>query len=296
MKLPPKPNLLELVDEVDYKVDFRLRGLHPGKWTSMGKPGGGYSFQKYERLSNHPDFRRIDFLATSRIPMIHEPLVRVSKPASRIDVIMIADLSLSILYGFSEPKIYQVAKLATLIGNTAIRFGDRFGFIGFDNRILQELYFPPVSVQNAGLKVGEALLDFRPSGPSHGLTLKNLERFLPEKRALIVMVSDFYLEPEALRTVLQRLLRHRVFPVVLRHEKERRWPIGLFGVLRLRDSELNKEKIVFFSPRMIKAFEKEVKRKEEEIRRVFRSFSVVPIVLDEATPDRFLEEMERRWA
>lgn len=296
MRQPPRPNLLELAEEVDYLVDFKVRGLHPGKWDSVGKAGGGYSFQRYERLSNHPDFRRIDFLATSRNPFVDEPLVRVSKPASRVDVIMIADLSISLSYGFSEPKIHQVAKLATLIGNTAVRFGDRFGFIGFDNKVLRELHFPPVSVRNAGLKVGEALLEFSPSGSSRGLTLKNIERFLPEKRALLFLVSDFYLEPAALRTLLQRTVRHRIFPVVLRHGKERRWPLGLFGVLRLRDSESNREKTVFFTPGMAKAFEREVKRREEEIRRVFRYFSVVPILLDEATPDRFLEEVERRWA
>ncbi len=108
-------------------MDFKPRNLHPGRWAAARGGGQGFSFEKFERLSSHPDFRRIDLLATGRNPLLNEPLVRVYKPASRIDLILLADFSLSLACGFSESKVFQTAKLATLFGYTAFRWGDRFG-------------------------------------------------------------------------------------------------------------------------------------------------------------------------
>jgi uncharacterized protein (DUF58 family) len=295
VKQPAKPDLSELLQELDYRVDFKVRNLHPGKWPASGRKGEGFSFEKFERLSNYPDFRRIDFLATSRNPLLNEPLVRVSKPLARIDVIMMADLSLSLSCGFSEPKLFQVAKLATLFGHTAFRFGDRFGFIAFDNKLLKEFYYPPVRSETVGLEIGETLLDFRPSAPSRGITLKDISTFLPKKKSLIILVSDFYLEPESLRTILKGLSRHRIVPIILRQERERRWPRGLFGVLRLKDSENHAAKTLFFSPALIRSFEKKTKQNEEDLRRVFHAFSVLPIILDDVNPDRLLEVLDRSY-
>jgi uncharacterized protein (DUF58 family) len=295
VKQPVKPDLSLLVREVDYRVDFKVRNLHPGKWPALGRKGEGFSFEKFERLSNYPDFRRIDFPATSRNPLLNEPLVRVSKPVARIDVIMMADLSLSLSSGFSEPKLFQIAKLATIFGHTAFRFGDRFGFVAFDNKLLNELYYPPMRSETIGLEIGEMLLDFLPSAPSSGISLKDIAQFLPQKKSLIVLVSDFYLEPESLGTILKAVSRHRVVPIILRQERERRWPRGLFGVVRLKDSEKHASKTVFFSPGLIRSFEKKSKQNEEEIKRVFHSFSVLPVIMEEVSPDRILEVLDRSY-
>lgn len=288
-----KQKLSELVEELDYRIDFRIRNLHPGKWPASGRYSSGFSFEKFERLSNHPDFRKIDFLATSRNPLLQEPLVRVFKSASRVDLIMLADLSLSLSCWFSESKLFQIAKLSTIFGYSAFRFGDRFGFIGFDNKLLNEFYWRPIHSRTLGLEIGEMVLDFHPSAPSRGLTLKDLEKFLPEKKSLVIFVSDFYLEPKALRAILKSLRRHRVLPIILRQENERHWPRGLFGILRLKDSESGREEMLLVTSRTIKKFKERTKRNEEGIRSIFNSFSVIPTILDRVTPVRLLNEIDR---
>jgi uncharacterized protein (DUF58 family) len=295
MRGAERPNLSAFQEELSYRVDFRVRNLHPGKWPALGRQGRGYSFERFERFSNFPDFRRIDFLATNRNPFINEPLVRIYKPEARIDVVMMADLSISLSCGFSEPKLFQLAKLATLFGYTAYRFGDRFGFIGFDNKILADFHHPPLRSETAGMEIGRALLDFRASAPSSGLSLKGIQGFLPEKRSLLLLVSDFYLEPETLRTILQSLSRHRIVPIILRQERERRWPRGLIGALRLKDSEKAASRTLFFSRGMIGSFEKRARRNEEELKTIFESFRVTPIILDKVTPERLLEELDRSY-
>ncbi|PKN65990.1 MAG: hypothetical protein CVU57_07325 [Deltaproteobacteria bacterium HGW-Deltaproteobacteria-15] len=295
MEKSGRPDLSGMIEELNYRVDFKVKSLHPGKWPSMGRQGGGYSFDRFERLSNFPDFRKIDFLATSRNPLANEPLVRVNKPVARIDLVMLADLSLSLSCGFSEPKLFQIAKLATLFGHTAYRFGDRFGFIAFDNKLLREFYYPPVRSANIGLQIGRALLDFQPNAPSTKLSIKDVEQFLPLKKSFVLLVSDFYLDPQSLGTILERVARHRVVPIILRHERERQWPRGLFGALRLKDSENAASRTVFFSSGIINDFERKSKQNEEEIRQIFHSHSVEPIILDEVTPDRLLEALDRSY-
>jgi len=284
-----------MIEELNYRVDFKVKNLHPGKWPSLGRQGGGYSFDRFERLSNFPDFRRIDFLATRRNPMANEPLVRVNKPVARIDLIMMADLSLSLSCGFSEPKLFQIAKLATLFGHTAYRFGDRFGFIAFDNKLLRQFYYPPVRSAGIGLQIGLSLLDFKPNAPSTGISIRGVEQFLPLKKSFVLLVSDFYLDPLSLEIILERVINHRVVPIILRHERERKWPRGLLGALRMKDSESGGLKTVFFSQGIIKDFEKRSRQNEEEIRRIFHSHSVEPIILDEVTPDRLLEALDRSY-
>lgn len=290
-----KPDLTRFLQELDYSADLKVKHLRPGRWNVGGRTGDGFSFEKFNLLSNHPDFRKIDVLATSRYPLASEPLVRISKTTSAMDVILMADLSLSLNCGFSESKLFQIAKLSTLLGFTAFRFGDRFGFLGFDHRILDDFYYPPIRSRIIGLEIGQRILNFIPSNPSRGLDL-NTDQYLPEKKSLIFLVSDFYFEPNALSSIIDRLSRHRVQPVVLRHEKERRWPRGLFGALQLKDSENEKGRLLFFSSRSIRKFEKKTKENEKEMERIFQSRSIVPILLEEVEPDRILAHFERSGA
>jgi uncharacterized protein (DUF58 family) len=289
------PDLKKFLQELEYAIQFNIRNLYPGKWRSRGGSGAGRSFEKFESLSSHPDFRRIDMMATGRNPLAKEPLVRLFKPTARTDVIMVADLSLSISCGLQESKIAQIAKLATLFGYTAFRLGDRFGFIGFDNKPLEEFYFPPSRSRTIGLEIGEDVLTFRPSAPLRRSFL-NLSRHLPETKSFVLLVSDFYFERGALMRILDSLSRHSILPIVLRQERERRWPPGLFGILPLKDSERELHRPVFFSRTMIRRFEKQSRENEGEIRKFFRTHGEEPIVVEEVDPDRLLEELIRRWA
>ncbi len=287
-----RPDLQKFLEEVEYSVDFKVRSLRPGKWSLTGRYGGGYSFERFDRLSNHADFRKIDFLASARNPLAGEPVVRVFKETASIDVIMLADLSLSLQYGFSEPKLFQIAKLSTMLAYTAARRGDRFGFLGFDKHLIEAFYYPPRLSKTIGLEIGEEILDFQASLPSHGLHL-DLDGLLPTRKSLIVFVSDFYFEPAEFKEVLHQLSRHRVLPIILRQEKERVWPRGLWGFLRLRDSEEKNDKLCFFSRRTILRFRENAKKNETAMAGMLRSVSPDPMLLDEVSPDRFLQELDR---
>lgn len=293
MKQIEKPKLEDLLAELEYSIDFKVNHLHPGKWPSTCGNRGGFSIERFEPLSNYPDFRRIDLLATKRNPLMNEPMVRLFDAIARVDVIMLADLSPSLLCGVSEPKLFQVAKLAALFGFTAFSMGDRFGFLGFDNKLLPEFIYPPAHSRVLALEIGEKILNFHPSLGKGGVTL-DLTRLLPERRALLIFVSDFYFDPVVLWGILKGLKRHTILPVMLRQEWERRWPRSLFGVLRMKDPETKRERVFFFSPRSTRRFNERAKENEEEIMRVFRSFSTVPIILDTVTPARLMEELERR--
>lgn len=283
-----KPNLSEFLREIEYFIDFKPRTRRPGKWQSADITGSGFSFKKFGFLSDYPDFRRIDLLATARNFLRQEPSVRILEQTAAIEVVMLADLSLSAAFNFLEPKTWQIAKLATLFGYTAYRYGDHFSFIGCDEAIIEKLFFPPARSKIYGLEIGEELLDFRPF-VSSAEGLLEADTFLPSRKSKIIFVSDFYFETDFLEKVLGVLKKHEILPIILRQAVERKWPKGLKGLVSFRDMEKGVEKRLFLRKEIVEKFNRISQRNEELLKSVLSPRQ--PVVLEKVTIENILEEI-----
>jgi len=287
-KKEEKPDLLRFMQEVEYVIDFKAENLRHGKWPATGKfSGSGFLFGGYGNFFSHPDPRRIDFLATLKSP-VFEPLVRIFKPLANIDVIMVADFSLSMRFGLPMSKIWQIAKLATLFGFTAYRFGDRFGFIGCDGGVKEDLFFPPVRSKTIGLEIGESLLDFSPTKSSAD-GLREAVNYLPKKKSLIIFISDFYMETGLIIDIIMSMSPHEIIPVIMRHGEERAWE-KIFGFVSFGDIESAERKLVFISKKFIERFRAKTKENEKKIVGIFRESGWHPIILepDKIDPEKIL--------
>lgn len=287
-----KPDLRRFVEEIEYWLEFlpesSQSGRHPSKLVASG-----FDFEDLVDFLTHPDPRRVDLIASARSPGLL-PLVKIFRETVGIKVIMLADLSRSIAFGSREPKTWLIAKLAVLFAYTAYRFGDRFGFCGCDEKIIEPLNFPVRRSKTYGLEIGEAVIDFEPQ-KSSAAGLFEAIRILPETKSLVVLASDFHFPQKDTEALLAELTdRHQVIAFVLRDKTEEIWPDKFLGFVAFEELEKRERKTILFSKKGSRQFKKSAEEEKKALEKTFQKYDLWPTFLDEVNPEKITKALERR--
>ena len=228
---------------LDYGVRWRTGESRPGRHMAR-QTGSGGALRAYRPFWQLPDARRVDVRRSIMDPF-DGLMVRQMENRGSITVIVAADLSRSMQARQGSPKLQSVTTLVHSASRTAHRAGDAFGFVGFDDGIRQDLFVPPSRARGPAQELVTRLAGFAPDGRSAaGLT--GLAAHLPERRSLVLLISDFLLPFSRLQPALETLARHDVAPVVLHDAQEASLPAR--GVLRLRDSETGRMRLLLIRP------------------------------------------------
>jgi uncharacterized protein (DUF58 family) len=220
------------IEEFQYRLGWRSRnprpGAHPGR-----QRGVGLEFRGLVPLLATGDPRRLDLRASARDPF-RQLLVRLYTQPSAIPIYALADLSASIGFRGAGRKLDVMADFITALGYSAFRVGDPVAVMGCDQQIRAELSRPLGRTRAAAQEVATRMRAFEPrcAGAS---ALRDAAAVLPTRRALVFLISDFYLPLELIDDVLGLLAHHDVVPIVLRDSAELDLP--RFGFARVRDAE-----------------------------------------------------------
>jgi len=259
--------------EFHYRLPWRTGGRLLGQHASRAT-GAGYEFRGHARFLDAPDGRRLDLRASLRDP--HETLlVRVFDQRSAVTVIVVADVSASMAYAGNRRRLDVLADFTAACARSAWRTGDRFGFVACDQRVRSELYQPPIRMAGTGARLGTALrnLETFPGAPT---ALCDIMAWVPNRPALIFLVSDFFLPPELLRRALAPLSRHTIVPVVLEDPSE--WDPGLrFGLVSLRDPESGDTQTVFWRPALRRRLQRTFETRRTQVAKLFRDLGLRPL-------------------
>lgn len=287
-----KPDLIPFLREVEYWLEFWPLGEETGRWLSKEK-GAGLDFEEIVNFLVFPVSQQIDLLTTLR-SLSPVPLVKIFRETGRINLIIMADVSRSMIFGSVEPKIWILAKLATLFGYTAYRLGDKFGFYGCDENLVESLVFPPRRSKIYGLEIGEKLLDFQPTKNS-GKGLLSAINFLPKKRSVIVLASDFHLPADFTEELVSLIsLRHQLIPMILRDEKEHSWPKKFLGLINFQEIESSVQKILLFSGKTAESYRLKSQKERQELESIFKKYDIVPIYISAVDHQKISQGLERR--
>lgn len=218
---------------LDYHVRWRAGGRRPGKHAARAIGQGG-DFRGCVPFWQVPDATRIDVRRSIMDP-VGGLLVRQMRQRSAIDVVLAVDVSRSM------GRLGDVARLAAAAARAALKAGDRFGLLAFDECVRSDLSLPPSRLRGACLEAAQALARCGPSGRSAEGVLA-LSASLPATRCLLVLVSDFLVPAPVLQAALQGLATHDVAPVVL-HRAGFAWPGA--GLARVRDAETGGIRLVW---------------------------------------------------
>lgn len=182
-----------------------MQGNVSGRHASPHR-GASVEFAEYRKYVPGDDLRRLDWRAHGRTDRYY---VKEYEADTNLRCCLIVDTSGSM--GFSGQhgsKIDYARRIAAALGYLAVQQGDAVGLSGVAEGIVQSL---PPRRNPAHLRVYFDLLErLKPSGETHLVRVLHELAETIRQRALVVIVSDFFVDPAELKGCFEhfRFRRH----------------------------------------------------------------------------------------
>lgn len=234
-----------MIQHIDYRIAWRSRTAFPGAHPST-QNGGGLEFSHHVNLFDAPDPRRLDLHASLKDPF-EQWLVRRFRQRGGISVYVVADLSASMGFRGQHRKLDVLADLTAALSYAVNRSGDRFGFVGCDQQLRAEWFLPAGQRAGTGDAWAARLRTYTPHSPG-AEALAQAGAYLARQRALVFLISDFHFELQHVDNIMAGLTRHQVVPIVIWDRAEFE-TLPRWGLVHLRDSESQRNRLVFVTPR-----------------------------------------------
>ncbi|WP_372394060.1 DUF58 domain-containing protein [Azospirillum sp. HJ39] len=260
---------------IPYRLRWRPGGARAGAHPGGGEGGDGV-FLRHRPLWQHPDPRRIDLRETARDPM-GEVQVRSFARRTAVAVVAVVDLSGSMGFAGRVTRMESVAALCATLAVSAGKMGDRFGLVGCDAGVREDIFIPPTHRRGVETDAWARLLGAMPQGSSAQGLLEMADR-LPARRSLVVLISDFLLPLDLVASVFDRLWRHDVLPVLLRDGGEEADLPG-WGLVALRDLETGRRRLAVMRPGLRAAWHQAALAHRAALDRLFRRHGRAPFIL-----------------
>lgn len=262
------------MSEFHYRTPWRSGSPHPGVHPSR-HAGGGQQFLRLANFADYPDPRRLD-LRASLIDPFENYRVRLHRQRAAIDVFAVVDLSASMAYRGAAGKLDTVADFIAALALSAHRSGDRLGVAAAGNGPRPLLFLPPSRHPAAAQQLAQTLRRYRPQDAG-AQGLARLEHWLPGRRALVFLLSDFHWPEHQARRILAGLARHDVVPVAL-WERDESLPQAS-GLSRLRDLESGGERLLWLRPALRRRLAETFGQRRRHLTALLRQRSREPLWL-----------------
>ncbi len=245
----------ELIKQVR-QIEIRTKGLvnqvFSGEYHSVFK-GRGMEFSEVREYQFGDDIRNIDWNVTARFG---HPFIKIFEEERELTVMLMVDLSGSLIFGTVEKTKQQVAaELSAILAFSALKNNDKVGLILFTDKI--EKFVPPRKGRSHVLRIIREVLSFEPEGKSTNLkaALEYLNSTI-KKRSIVFLLSDF------MDSGYEKILRiigkkHDLIGVVLNDKRESEIPS--MGLVKLTDAETGEERWVDTSSTKVQKRLKEVR-------------------------------------
>jgi uncharacterized protein (DUF58 family) len=195
------PKVISRLAAVPLNPRFAMQGTVSGRHASPHR-GSSIEFAEYRKYVPGDDLRRLDWRAFGRTDRYY---VKEFEADTNLRLCVVLDTSGSM--GFSSKgmptKIDYARRIAATLGYLAAQQGDAVGVTTVADKIIQNI---PTKRSAAHLKL---ILDTLEKTKTQGETL--LPAILDElaetvrQRALVVIVSDFFVAPEELKRCFEHL-------------------------------------------------------------------------------------------
>jgi len=223
----------ELLKQVR-QIEIRTRGLvnqvFSGEYHSVFK-GRGMEFSEVREYQFGDDIRNIDWNVTARFG---HPFIKVFEEERELTVILLVDLSGSLLFGTVDKTKQQIAaELSAILAFSAMKNNDKVGLILFTDKI--EKFVPPRKGKKHVLRLIREVLSFEPKGKTTNIksALEYMNNAI-KKRSIVFLISDF------IDGGYEKILRivgkkHDLIGIVLNDRRE--FELPKIGMVKLADNE-----------------------------------------------------------
>ena len=229
--------ILKQVRQIEIKTKGLVNQVFSGEYHSVFK-GRGMEFSEVREYNVGDDIRNIDWNVTARFG---HPYIKIFEEERELTVMLLVDLSGSLLFGSLEKTKQQIAaELSAILAFSAMKNNDKVGLILFSDRI--ERFVPPRKGRTHVLRIIREVLSFEPEGKETNIkaALEYMNNAI-KKRSIVFLISDF------MDTGYEKILRivgrkHDFIGIVLSDERELNLPD--VGLIKLQDAESGEERYI----------------------------------------------------
>ena len=272
--------------EFHYRFPGRIGGQRPGSHPGSSV-GAGQEFVAHRSLFDYPDPRRLDLRASLRT-LQDEWLVRVNRQRTGTAARALVDVSASMSFGVSRPKLHVIADFVEALGLSAFRVGDAVGMMAFDIAERTELFMPARVSRGMGSIMAAALREWsgdhktgngsaRREGPATGL--EDAASRLVGQQGLVFLLSDFHWPLERLTVALDLMAHATVIPIVVWDHAETNPPTQN-ALASLSDMESSRRRTLWLRPKLRDEWRRSVARRRTEIEDFFHAHTLRPFYME----------------
>ena len=261
--------LARFVRKVEIKSSRLTTQVFTGEYHAAFR-GRGMSFAEVRDYQPGDDVRDIDWNVTARTG---EPHIKVFEEERELTVLVLVDVSASMLFGTREQSKARLAtELTAVLGHAALKNNDKIGALLYGHERLQ--FIPPQKGFRHLLHIVRELAVVEPSRGSADLA--QALRFVNDvvrRRAVVFVVSDFVDQGDGFRTPLNvTARRHDLVGLRMTDTFEQTPPSA--GLVVLRDLETGAKRLVdSASPAFRTAFAERQQTQREEMEQLFHRAS-----------------------
>ena len=286
--------LLKQVRQIEIKTKGLVNQVFSGEYHSVFK-GRGMEFSEVREYQFGDDIRNIDWNVTARFG---HPFIKIFEEERELTVMLLVDLSGSLIFGTIEKTKQQIAaELSAILAFSAMKNNDKVGLLLFTDKI--EKFVPPRKGRKHVLRIIREVLSFEPVGKTTNLkgALEYMNNAI-KKKSIVFLLSDF------MDSGYEKILRivgkkHDLIGVVLNDQREEEIP--RMGLIKFTDAETGKERWIDTSSKNFqKNFESFKWNKMQKLKSLFTSGRIDNIEIHTGenyiTPlVRFFRLRESRW-
>jgi uncharacterized protein (DUF58 family) len=286
--------LLKQVRQIEIRTKGLVNQVFSGEYHSVFK-GRGMEFSEVREYQFGDDIRNIDWNVTARFG---HPFIKIFEEERELTVMLLVDLSGSLIFGTVEKTKQQVAaELSAILAFSALKNSDKVGMILFTDKI--EKFVPPRKGRSHVLRIIRDVLSFEPEGKSTNLkaALEYMNSTI-KKRSIVFLLSDFM--DSGYEKILKIIgKKHDLIGIVLNDRREIEIP--RMGLVKLTDAETGEERWVDTGSTKVQHRLKEVRRNMIEQRKSLFISSRLDSIEVRTGDDyvkplvQFFRLRERRW-
>ncbi len=227
--------LLKQVRQIEIRTKGLVNQVFSGEYHSVFK-GRGMEFSEVREYQFGDDIRNIDWNVTARFG---HPFIKIFEEERELTVILMVDLSGSLIFGSIDKTKQQIAaELSAILAFSALKNNDKVGLILFTDKI--EKFIAPRKGNKHVLRIIRDVLSFEPEGKTTDLkgALEYMNHAV-RKRSIVFLLSDF------MDTGFEKILKvvgqkHDFIGVVINDERENEIPP--IGLIKFTDAETGEER------------------------------------------------------
>ena len=286
--------LLKQVKQIEIRTRGIVNEIFSGEYHSVFK-GRGMEFSEVREYQIGDDIRSIDWNVSARFG---HPFVKVFEEERELTLMLLVDMSGSLVFGSKEKTKQQIAaELSAILAFSALKNNDKVGLILFTDNI--EKFVPPRKGNSHVLRIIREILSFEPQGNKTDIT-GALEYFnlSIKKKSIVFLISDFIDEgyDKILKIVSKK---HDLVSIHLEDPRERNLLKG--GLIKFRDAETEAIRYLDTGNKAIQEhFKKKFSERENIQNELFKKSRVDTVKINTASSYvrpliDFFKLREKRW-